>query len=131
MEDGFLPELPPPLKGLGELASNLWWTWHPEAIDLWRAIDPKLWRESRHSPLALLKRLGSKRLSVLAKDRAVLIRLHQLTSELDRYLSATDSCSHSRALPLRLSVTTFFGGVGGGDWRIVWTDAIRADETGR
>jgi len=25
------PNLPPRLAGLGEIASNLWWSWHPAA----------------------------------------------------------------------------------------------------
>jgi hypothetical protein len=29
-----------------ELARNLWWTWHPEALDVWRSIDAGLYVES-------------------------------------------------------------------------------------
>ena len=34
-----LPQ-PPGLEGLRDLAENLWWTWHPEALRLFARIDP-------------------------------------------------------------------------------------------
>src|SRR6516165_5205491 len=36
------------------LARNLWWTWHPEVIALFRELDPVRWRELDHNPIALL-----------------------------------------------------------------------------
>ncbi len=43
---------------LHDLAFNLWWTWHPEVIELFRDLDPAIWRETNHNPLTLLRRLG-------------------------------------------------------------------------
>ena len=37
-----LPHLPEPLQGLHKLAYNLWWSWNPEALRLYRRIDPVL-----------------------------------------------------------------------------------------
>ena len=37
------PNLPEPIERLGELASNLWWSWHPEAEALFLGLDPVLW----------------------------------------------------------------------------------------
>ena len=36
-----------------ELANNLWWSWHPEAVNLFRDIDPIRWRQLDHNPIAL------------------------------------------------------------------------------
>ena len=36
------------------LARNLWWTWHPEVINLFRDLDPIRWRQLDHNPIALL-----------------------------------------------------------------------------
>jgi len=33
------PDLPEKLVGLGELAFNLWWSWHPEARMLFKMPD--------------------------------------------------------------------------------------------
>ena len=42
-----VPSLPEPLAHLKDLAYNLWWCWNPEAIALWRRLDPKQWEETR------------------------------------------------------------------------------------
>ena len=37
-----VPSLPEPLNPLLDLANNLWWSWHPEAVELFVRIDPQL-----------------------------------------------------------------------------------------
>jgi len=39
------------------LARGFWWTWHPDARQLFAQIDPALWEEVGHHPLKLLARL--------------------------------------------------------------------------
>jgi len=63
-----LPHLPEEISGLGEIALNLWWTWNPKANNLFRRINPYLWKESGHNPIRMLKSLGDERLAALAKD---------------------------------------------------------------
>ncbi|MBI4870279.1 MAG: alpha-glucan family phosphorylase, partial [Candidatus Riflebacteria bacterium] len=43
---------------LKHLAANLWWTWHPEVIELFRALDPERWRLANHNPEAFLRTLS-------------------------------------------------------------------------
>ena len=38
------PVLPEVLKPLGDLARNLRWAWHTDTQDLFRSVDPQLWR---------------------------------------------------------------------------------------
>ena len=49
-----VPSLPEPLAHLKDLAYNLWWCWNPEAIALWRRLDPKQWEETYHNPVKCL-----------------------------------------------------------------------------
>lgn len=95
-------------RRLWELSRNLWWTWHPEAIEIWRLIDQKLWRESRHSPVAFMKRLGKERLREIYRDPAFRIRLHRVSSDLQRYLDATDTWGHINAGPLNARPVAYF-----------------------
>ena len=37
-------KLPDNLKKLGDLATNFWFSWNPDARDLFREIDLELWR---------------------------------------------------------------------------------------
>ncbi|WP_430731868.1 alpha-glucan family phosphorylase [Thermus thermamylovorans] len=61
-----MPLLPEPLKGLRELAYNLWWSWNPEAAELFHEVDPSLWKRFRGNPVKLLLEADPARLEALA-----------------------------------------------------------------
>src|SRR4029079_2952294 len=60
--------LPEPLAPLGELVTNLRWSWHPETRDLFAAVDPEVWAAGGHDPLRLLGAVSPERLAELAAD---------------------------------------------------------------
>jgi len=62
------PNLPERLVGLGELAMNLWWSWHPAARMLFKMLDRQVWKESVHNPVKMLKELPGEVLESAAKD---------------------------------------------------------------
>jgi starch phosphorylase len=62
------PSLPQRLSGLGELAENLWWSWHPAARMLFKMLDRQAWKESGHNPDKMLKELPEKILDAAAQD---------------------------------------------------------------
>jgi starch phosphorylase len=66
------PNLPKRLGGLGELAYNLWWSWHPPAREVFRALDRQAWRESGHNPVRMLSLLSADVLENAAQDQAFL-----------------------------------------------------------
>ncbi len=66
------PGLPERIKELGELASDLWWSWHYRARDLFRRLDYTLWRSSAHNPVAMLRQIAPERLEAVSRDRAFL-----------------------------------------------------------
>ena len=59
--------IPEELKKLEELARNIWWAWNYEAIELFRDLDPALWKEAGQNPVVLLERLSYETLEKLAK----------------------------------------------------------------
>ena len=60
--------LPSRIEGLGVLASNLRWSWHPQTRDLFESIDPQKWVEAKEDPVKLLSRLSGAELEALAAD---------------------------------------------------------------
>ncbi len=78
--------LPAPIAALGELASNLRWSWHPPTHDLFSGLDPQLWRRVRYDPVALLGALSSAQLAALATDPGFVARVDALSADLQRYL---------------------------------------------
>jgi starch phosphorylase len=68
------------------LAQNLWWSWDPATSDLFRELDPVLWRELNHNPIALLERLPIERLEQRAADLVLHGRINNAYRRLQEYL---------------------------------------------
>lgn len=71
-----VPSLPEPLAPLLEIASNLWWTWHPEAVALFKRIDRELWEETGHNPVKMLGQVDQELLSRVSHDQSFLHALN-------------------------------------------------------
>ncbi|MDO8643545.1 MAG: alpha-glucan family phosphorylase [bacterium] len=81
------PIIPEKIKGLQELAFNVWSCWDQEAQRLFHRIDPQLFRSIRHNPVEFLYRLGSERLTELSKDKGFLNELKRVEDKFRDYLS--------------------------------------------
>src|SRR5438552_7323389 len=46
--------LPSELDRLGDLATDLRWSWSPEARQVFRKLDYSLWRATAHNPVRML-----------------------------------------------------------------------------
>ena len=66
--------IPERIRGLGRLAFNLWWSWHPSARALFWALDLQSWHESGHNPLKMLAILPQEALTTAASDPDFLSR---------------------------------------------------------
>jgi len=71
------------------LAQNLWWSWQPEVINLFRDLDPIRWRQLDHNPIALLKEFTPERLEVRANELVLHSRINYAYRRLKEYLSET------------------------------------------
>ncbi len=73
-----LPHLPDKLLELRELAYNLWWTWNPDAVNLFRRIDPDLYEAVDNSPIKLLSATSQTRFEQLENDEGFLSHLDRV-----------------------------------------------------
>ncbi len=80
--------LPKPIVRLGDLAYNLWWSWHPEALKLYRYIDPVLWERVTHNPVKFLQQVARKNLNAAAQDVNYLEQYKSVMAAFDEYLNA-------------------------------------------
>ncbi len=83
-----LPTLPDRLQSLRALADNLWWCWHPDAVELFRRIDQDLFAAVDHSPVRMLTGIDQKRLRELGDDADFLAHLDRVTAAFHGYLTA-------------------------------------------
>ncbi|MDX2227238.1 MAG: alpha-glucan family phosphorylase [Verrucomicrobiae bacterium] len=96
-----VPHLPPRIEGLRELVYNLWWSWTPEAADLYRTLDFGLWEKYHHNPVRLLREIHQNQLSAAAENPAFLekfdalmTRLHAYKTKGDRWFQKTYAGEH-------------------------------------
>ena len=82
-----MPDLPEPLEGLKEIAYNLWWSWNPEAAELFQELDPALWKRFRGNPVKLLLELDPARLEALSAS-GYAARVQATREALRAYLEA-------------------------------------------
>ena len=78
--------IPEELKQLSEIARNIWWSWNYEATELFRDLDPELWKECGQNPVLLLERMSYEKLEVLAKDSVILRRMNEVYAKFRNYM---------------------------------------------
>jgi starch phosphorylase len=81
--------LPPQLDRLGDLASDLRWSWSPEGRKVFRRLDYMLWRETAHNPARMLWLISREKLDQAARNP-------QFMLSYDRALAALDAAREAR-----------------------------------
>src|SRR3954469_6203018 len=81
------PDLPEPLEPLLKLAHNLWWVWQPDAVELFRRLDRKLWEEVYHNPVKLLGVIDQTKLASAAHDDGYLAHMRRVYDEFQKHLN--------------------------------------------
>ncbi|MBN1862185.1 MAG: alpha-glucan family phosphorylase [Dehalococcoidales bacterium] len=79
--------LPPRIDRLGELANNLWWSWHPQARNVFRTLDYQLWKLSGHNPVMELDQARSDTLQAAAADPSFLNLYDSVMSAFDNEMA--------------------------------------------
>jgi len=71
------------------LAKNLWWSWHPDVVNLFHDLDPVRWRQLDHNPVALLAEMTPDQLAERASEMVLYTRINQAYRRLKDYLNNT------------------------------------------
>ena len=94
--------LPERIGRLEELANNLWWSWHPQARELFRALDYPLWHSGGHNPVKQLREVNADKLESAANDPAFISLYDSVMASFDADISAQDTwfaTKYPEALP--------------------------------
>ncbi|MEM7034877.1 MAG: alpha-glucan family phosphorylase, partial [Chloroflexota bacterium] len=81
---GFTP-VPDRIARLVEIAYDLWWTWHPEAQELFARIDAELWENIYHNPVLFLREVRQSTLDEAAADPEFIRACHDVLTAFDEY----------------------------------------------
>ncbi|HLE30770.1 MAG TPA: alpha-glucan family phosphorylase [Anaerolineales bacterium] len=90
--------LPRRIGRLSELALNLWWSWHPEAQELFKTIEEQLWIECYHNPVKFLRNVKRKALNAAIHDKRCLEFYDRTMAAFDAYMRPAHTW-YSRAYP--------------------------------
>lgn len=90
--------IPQRIVRLRDLAYNLWWSWHPEAQELYRWIDPDLWEAEYHNPVDFLRDVRQSKLEAAAANQEYLHQYDAVMASFDEYVRA-DNTWFSRTFP--------------------------------
>lgn len=93
------PIMPSRISRLYELAYNLWWSWHPEALALYRELDPDLWEETGHNPVRFLCSVEPQRLEQAGNDSAYLEQYESVLNDFDHYMHPRTETWFSKTYP--------------------------------
>ncbi len=116
--------LPAKIARLRELAYNLWWTWNPDALELFNYLDPKLLEETGNNPVKLLESISGDRLAEAAENEGYINLYRNILARFDAYMKekpdlSTDAIKPSSPVAyfspefgLHESVPIYSGGLG-------------------
>ena len=120
-----LTHLPERIRGLEEMAHNLWWSWHSAAQELFRALDLQAWRESGHNPVRMLALLPQSTLESAVQDNTFLANYDAVMQQFEAEIGSqegwyTDNYSRppfplayfSAEYGLHVSLPVYAGGLG-------------------
>jgi len=93
---------------LRELARNLYWTWQPEIINVFRDLDPLLWRAVNHNTVDFLSRFSPPALRQKATELNLDARINYAFHRLRDYLNPKRTWGHVHAGPLRARPVAYF-----------------------
>jgi len=93
---------------LTALSRNLWWSWNPHIIKLFRDIDPDAFRASNHNPVVMLANLPPDKAAGLSRNATLRARVDAGYRELTDYLDERHTWASVHAAPLRVRPVAYF-----------------------
>jgi starch phosphorylase len=106
--EGKFPHLPERINRLGELACNLWWSWHPEARAIFHLLEGNGAEFSIYNPVKMLHELDGSVLHAAAQDTHFLRYYDAVMGRFDAEMNAYGSWFDSRiADPGMLQIAYF------------------------
>ncbi len=95
-----LPTLPKEIEGIGQIALNLWWTYHPKGKNLFKLLDPYLWKASGYNPIKMLKNLDENFWREKLEDQDFLDEYHHVYALFRSYMENKACTFGKKPLPI-------------------------------
>jgi glycogen phosphorylase len=93
---------------LAALARNLWWSWDNETVGLFRELDPLLWRDCDHNPIALLQQMSIRQIEARVSHLALHGRINHVYRRMQEYLRSKHTWGSRHASVLGARPVAYF-----------------------
>lgn len=110
--------LPEKFSCLIEISMNQWWTWNYNASQMFKYIDPTLWREHSYNPVTFLEDVSYSRMTELEADQFFVDLYTQVCNEFAAYRAEEEEkespkiAYFSMEYGLNDNIKIFSGGLG-------------------
>ncbi len=92
---------------LHTMSRNLWWTWNPEAHQVFKELSPLVWRYSNHNAIEVMREISDQELKARLRDHEFAQRVRTVLEEFETYMSDTSTWAKHHAPMLKNPVAYF------------------------
>jgi len=82
-----LPSLPDKISHLQDLAHNLWYSWSPDLVSLFRRLDRETWEDCNQNPVQMLAHVSQEKLRQAAEDESFVAHLERVYGAFNQYMA--------------------------------------------
>ncbi|MFN8005764.1 MAG: alpha-glucan family phosphorylase [Terriglobia bacterium] len=93
---------------LRQLSRNLWWTWNPEAQEIFAELSPLAWSSSNHNAVVVLNSLSHAELKARLMEKDFAARVSEVLVEIREYLHRERSWCSAHAAPFLRKPVAYF-----------------------
>ncbi len=98
----------PAQERLWALARNIWWSWDPDCISLFRDLNPTRWRQLNQNPISLLSEIPLAEVERRATELVLHSRINYVYRRQQEYLNADRTWGAAHAGVLRPRPVAYF-----------------------
>jgi glycogen phosphorylase len=101
-------KIPEKINRLPELAYNLWWSWTPEARDLFKRLDYIQWRRTQHNPVQMLQDMTAEQLQNAADDVTFLRQYNKVMMLYDQKIRSNHTWFRTTFPQIKEQIIAYF-----------------------
>lgn len=93
---------------LRQMSRNLWWTWNPEAQEIFAELSPLTWTSSNHNAVSVMNSLSLTELKARLMEKEFAARVSDVLLEFREYLTRERTWCSAHAAPFLKSPIAYF-----------------------
>ncbi len=93
---------------LHTLAYNLWWSWHPDAQQIFHELSPFFWEHSNHNPVEVMQWISGPELRGKLQNPEFHKKVSAVCGSFRAYLAKKNTWGAKNAAPLRKKPVAYF-----------------------